>query len=254
MMPGVFVGAKKVTLLDREPKALQCALLTAAASGLKTTTSAAAFSESETEAKELEHFTKRLQASATADSSTAHGQGGTLGACLFDWNDDFSGVTYDTVIACDVLYENVAVEPLARLLPMMLAGAEQDSRILLTDPEHRTPDHRRRFREWPLLCPFLLSWPWCFIDSWLAYAVDLLVNHDPSLAVDFVKTVSVQHSLACGGAAPVKVLSHNSLVVCRQNTGHYASTVALVCRSLHCEDGWQLTQSVFHSQAFNSIS
>jgi Lysine methyltransferase len=172
-------GARHVTLIDREPKALQCALLTAAVSGLKTTVNADALSESEHEAKELRDFTQSLHTYAATDSSIAGGQSGDISASLFDWNNEFVDEPYDTVIACDVLYESMAVEPLARLLPNMLAGPVQDGRrILLTDPQDRTPEHRKRF-------------------------LDLLAQHDPSLVVDFVKTVEVDHSTASN--APVKV-------------------------------------------------
>jgi predicted nicotinamide N-methyase len=175
----VCAGARHVTLLDREPKALQCALLTAAASGLKTTVSADAFSASEQEAEELRSFTDRLQQCAPKHSSTVGGQSAVISASLFDWNNAVVNEPYDTVIACDVLYDSVAVEPLARLLPDMLAGPVQDGRrILLTDPQDRTPEHRKRF-------------------------LDLLAQHDPSLVVDFVKTVEVDHSTASN--APVKV-------------------------------------------------
>jgi ETFB lysine methyltransferase len=175
----VYVGAAQVTLLDREPKALQCALLTAAASGVEINTSPAAFSDSAAEAEQLEQFTARLQMSGAQHNSAVHGQRGTISAALFDWNNEFAGDPYDTVIACDVLYENYAVEPLARLLPTMLAGPVRDGRrILLTDPQDRTPEHRRRF-------------------------LDLLAQQDPTLVVDFVKTVEVDHATSSG--APVKV-------------------------------------------------
>lgn len=150
-------------------------MLTAAASGL-TAVCAAAFSESEAEAEELQCFTQSLQTAAATDS-----QSGTISAAVFDWNNEFAGsAKFDVVIACDVLYEEVAVEPLARLLPAMLAGPVEDGRrILLTDPQDRTPKHRERFLE-------------------------LLAHTDPSLVVDFVKTVEVEQ-LATG--ATVKVLS-----------------------------------------------
>lgn len=176
----LYAGAGQVSLLDREPKALQCALLTAAASGLHTETSAASFSESKEEVDSIEQFTHNLRSAATVEGRLQQEQSCTIEASVFDWNNEFKGEPYDTVIACDVLYENIAVDPLARLLPTMLAGPVKDGRrILLTDPQSRTPDHRQRF-------------------------LDLLAEHDNTLVVDFVKTVTVEHATSAG--APVKVI------------------------------------------------
>lgn len=194
----VCAGARQVTLLDREPKALQCALLTAAASGLKTAVSAAAFSDSEEESVELQRFTQCLQASTTPYCRAGCTQDCMISASIFNWNDGFVGEQYDTVIACDVLYEEVAVEPLARLLPKMLAcPAQVTGRILLTDPQDRTPKNRTKF-------------------------LDLLAHHDPSLVVEFVKTIDVQHPTASG--APVKVLSMPLHLLLRT---HYAGAIII---------------------------
>ncbi|KAK9829936.1 hypothetical protein WJX72_008749 [[Myrmecia] bisecta] len=81
-------GAAEVVVLDREPLALQCALLSAVASG---------------------------------------------------------GAKYDVVLACDVLYEDFSVEPVAAAVPSMLKSS--GTRLLLTDPAHRTEHNRKKFIE-----------------------------------------------------------------------------------------------------------
>lgn len=130
-------------LFDREPRALQCALLTAVASGLSPSTSAASFS---TNAEE-EQMLVQLQTQLKADcSNTPHPC--KLAAHEFDWHLPFAGQPYDVVIACDVLYDSCAVAPLAQLLPSMLATTVERngwSRLILTDPPERTPQHRADF-------------------------------------------------------------------------------------------------------------
>lgn len=161
-------GAAEVTLLDREHRALQCALLTAAAAGLDTKTSAADFSKSKAEAVHLREAQRTLQAHADKSSSCM------LSAEKYDWNDEFIGAPYDVVIACDVLYESAAVAPVASLLPAMLAGRmDSERRLLLTDPQNRTPKHREKFLE-------------------------LLAAHDKDLVVDFVRRSSIEHPTSAG--------------------------------------------------------
>lgn len=51
---------------------------------------------------------------------------------------------FDVVLACDVLYEDGAVEPIASLVPLLLSSAS-GSRLLLADPPNRTERNRLRF-------------------------------------------------------------------------------------------------------------
>ena len=148
---------------------------------MQTAESASDFSQSEVEAEALQRFAQSLESQAATDNSIEGEKSGTISAAVFDWNDDFVGDQYDVVIACDVLYETLAPEALARLLPTMLAGPAQDGRrILLTDPQDRTPKHRENFFK-------------------------LLARDDPSIVCEWVKTIEVEHPTASG--APVKVLS-----------------------------------------------
>jgi predicted nicotinamide N-methyase len=168
-------GAAEVTLLDRETKALQCALLTAAAAGLQTRTNAGDFSPCRTEAEKLTQFQASLKPNRAPSSCIVH-------AKRFDWNIEFTGQPYDVVIACDVLYEAAAVEPMAVLLPAMLRGpADESRRILLTDPQDRTPENRAKFLE-------------------------KLAARDRDLVVDFVKQSRVEHPSASGNPTTVIAL------------------------------------------------
>lgn len=183
----VCAGAKHVTLLDCESKALQCALLTATASGLRTAVSAGDFSESEQEAAALQRFSQSLQVHEGTDKRTEGEASGIINAAVFDWNDEFVGDKYDVVIACDVLYETLAPEALAHLLPAMLAGPAQDGRrILLTDPQDRTPKHREKF-------------------------LRLLARNDPTIVCEWVRTVEVEHPTASGSPVKVRSMAHISL-------------------------------------------
>ncbi len=52
---------------------------------------------------------------------------------------------FDVVLACDVLYESAAVEPISRLVPGILKA--DGGRLLLADPPNRTAHNRERFVE-----------------------------------------------------------------------------------------------------------
>lgn len=136
-------GADEVDLFDREPRALQCALLTAAASGLSPLTTAASFSVSLEEQESLLQLQQQLRAGSAHEPSACK-----VTATEFDWHQPFTGNPYDVVIACDVLYDASAVSPLAKLLPSMLAPSKEihgRNRLILTDPPERTPQHRADF-------------------------------------------------------------------------------------------------------------
>lgn len=97
-------GASSVTFYDREPLAMQCALL----------------------------------------SVEANGWGHLATASVFDWNDVAANQEkFDTLLACDVLYEEQAVAPVAELIPKLVKSG--GGRFLLGDPPKRTPQNRARF-------------------------------------------------------------------------------------------------------------
>jgi predicted nicotinamide N-methyase len=66
-------------------------------------------------------------------------------AAHFDWSQPYDGGTFDVVVACDVLYEETAAAPLARIIPQMMGGGGSEKRLLLTDVPKRSPKHRRNF-------------------------------------------------------------------------------------------------------------
>ena len=59
---------------------------------------------------------------------------------LFDWTSDISHGDFDVALACDVLYENFSVEPVAHIAPQLLKP--QTGRLFLADPIQRTRENR----------------------------------------------------------------------------------------------------------------
>ena len=100
------MGAKRVVLYDREPLAVACVRL----------------------------------------SIEANGFGDRASAEVFDWNrvDAKRQERFDAVFACDVLYEESAVAPVAELVPKLARGG--GGRFLLGDPPRRAPRNRARFK------------------------------------------------------------------------------------------------------------
>lgn len=112
-------GARSVVFYDREPLALQCCLLSAKANGLTVTMTAPGVGGGE--GGGLPEFT------VSASTPTA------CFAEVFDWNAVPPDQTkFDLVLACDVLYEAAAVEPVAALVPALTKA--QGGRWLLADP------------------------------------------------------------------------------------------------------------------------
>ena len=67
-----------------------------------------------------------------------------MSAEMFDWSAPPNLAPFDVILACDVLYEDFSVEPLARLMPGLLSSRPH-ARVLLADPVNRTPENRQRF-------------------------------------------------------------------------------------------------------------
>ena len=163
-----------MVLLDREVCSLQCALLTATASGLHTTQSAAELSTCPKEAASILAFEAQCRATSESHPSPTHpntqtpdaqsnnfteanatassltpvqGAHGIVRALPFDWNLPCIESDFDVVIACDVLYETYSVEPLSNALPSLLGRGAREQRLLMTDPPKRAPANRQRFME-----------------------------------------------------------------------------------------------------------
>lgn len=61
---------------------------------------------------------------------------------LFDWTNPVCYGDYDVALACDVLYEQFSVEPMAHIAPQLLSP--KTGMLLLADPSRRTRDNRYR--------------------------------------------------------------------------------------------------------------
>ncbi|KAL0031958.1 hypothetical protein WJX79_008528 [Trebouxia sp. C0005] len=130
-------GAKEVVMLDREPIALQCSLLSAQACGVVSVQDYTQHAEPEA-ASSSQHQSLPSQPDSDQQASTSQ-----VSAQHFDWGDPSCQGNYDVALACDVLYEPYSVEPVARITPRLLN--HRTGRLLLADPSHRTKANRDRF-------------------------------------------------------------------------------------------------------------
>jgi predicted nicotinamide N-methyase len=166
-----LAGAHEVVLLDREPLALECARLSAEATAVAAAAGGGGqaafavspeqfvpvFGDGDDGAGELTSAREVLglgsdDGPAAPNSSTAST---TVLRCeRFDWHQRPLPATlrqsFDVVVACDVLYERDAVEPLAEVVPLLLAkssrsGGGNGRLLLLADPPARTAQHREQF-------------------------------------------------------------------------------------------------------------
>ncbi|CAM6041320.1 unnamed protein product [Sphagnum compactum] len=159
-LAAVLAGASEVVLYDREVQALVCALLTVHANipevatnlplVLQPTPSESAVLDPrgcfKDVVKALPSFSKRLEQS---DSGNLFGQGSLttriVKAELLDWTDKKAHVhNFDVVLACDVLYEKLAVPLIADLVPRLLC-THPGAKLLLADPVERNPRNREKF-------------------------------------------------------------------------------------------------------------
>jgi len=164
-------GAREVVLLDREPLALACALMSARASGLQQVdgqvllrdanqprglwagrrkaagqSSAVidAFDQLGSKAQASGGATGGAAAAASASAAPAMSSSAcTVQAALFDWSKPVTLPRFDVVLACDVLYESDAVDPIAAVVPKLLKSTS--GLLLLADPPNRTAHNRERF-------------------------------------------------------------------------------------------------------------
>ncbi len=149
-----MAGAREVVLLDREPLALACALMSARASGLAQVDDQLQGADAGVQATIA---AGAGVAAADGDRSATHAQASTSGsgsgdpvtpagavrAALFDWSRPPSLARFDVVLACDVLYEPDAVDPIASVIPRLLKSTS--GALLLADPPNRTAPNRERF-------------------------------------------------------------------------------------------------------------
>jgi len=106
------VGARSVTLVDREPLALHCAMSTADLCGLQTG--------------------PVPDGSDEAVAFYAHDLEGVVSATVLDWAQLVdNGLVVDVVLASEVLYDPKEAAPLARAVAMLL---REGGTLLLTDP------------------------------------------------------------------------------------------------------------------------
>lgn len=85
---------------------------------------------------QLQQHAARLAAQAASPATVIRSQ-------LFDWNQADVPERFDVVLACDVLYEREAVEPIAGVVPRLLRHTS--GQLLLADPPTRTAHNRERF-------------------------------------------------------------------------------------------------------------
>jgi predicted nicotinamide N-methyase len=76
------------------------------------------------------------------DSSSSSSSRPRLRAQVFDWHATQLQEKFDVVVACDVLYEESAVEPVAEVVSRLLKPTS--GLLLLADPPNRTAQHRQR--------------------------------------------------------------------------------------------------------------
>jgi predicted nicotinamide N-methyase len=162
-LAAALAGAREVVLLDREPLALECARLSAEATGRgrfevarppagEEEAIAVVASDEASSSSSLRPLTsihEVLGDGATVEQrQPQHKNRARVSASPFDWHarplPPHLRRKFDVVLACDVLYERDAVEPLAEVVPLLMADG---ARLLLADPPARTAENRKRFLE-----------------------------------------------------------------------------------------------------------
>jgi predicted nicotinamide N-methyase len=136
-------GASDVVFLDREPLSLECCLLNAQVNGFDRSCMSMGFSGD----NNVPHLSDiHVEHMARFNQSVPKTR---LTADVFDWNEEIRAPHlhgYDTILACDVLYEKFSVEPIARVLPLLLRQKEDGGgKILIADPPNRAKANREKF-------------------------------------------------------------------------------------------------------------
>lgn len=167
-LAAALAGAREVVLLDREPLALECARLSAEATGRggafevarpapdDAATSSVAVVAGGNDLRPLTSIDEVLGMSAAdggndAPTPTTPTPKTLVRAEPFDWAARPLPASlarrFDVVLACDVLYERDAVGPLAEVVPLLMSDSAPGggARLLLADPPARTAENRERF-------------------------------------------------------------------------------------------------------------
>lgn len=122
--------AEEVVFLDREPLALECCMINAYLHGCLSLSEDAG-----------------IMAQAVLEKQVVQRNiSSKIEAQLFDWNEEVRGQNlhgFDVILVCDCLYEKFSVEPIAKVLPLLLK--EQGGMILLADPPNRAKANRDKF-------------------------------------------------------------------------------------------------------------
>lgn len=149
-MAALLAGAKEVVFYDQEPLALLCSLLTVHANVPHATSNLPILMQhicSDKTTEYMEYLSYGLALSPEIFQLQGSQQGATLMARaeVFDWSETrVHAHKFDTVMACDVLYEKRSVPYLAELLPNLVHHSAS-GRVIMTDPTYRTPQNRREF-------------------------------------------------------------------------------------------------------------
>lgn len=142
----LLAGAREVVFYDQEPMALFCSLLTVHANVPHATTNLAyileqAFSDNTPECIESLAYGLALSPEIFEHKSNHRGTALMARAEVFDWSKKRTDTPhFDTVLACDVLYEEASVPYLAAILPNLICSGS--GKVIMTDPTNRTPKNR----------------------------------------------------------------------------------------------------------------
>ncbi|CAI5980012.1 unnamed protein product, partial [Closterium sp. NIES-64] len=144
-LAALMAGAREVVFFDREPLALLSCLLTSIVN-------AHSFPHQLSVSPDLSHV--HLPALDGSQVSLSEAilitEAASISAEVLDWSDgDYYGEKFDTVLACDVLYDRSASSLLPRLLPNLLrqtsCASSDFPHVIVMDPTNRFPANREVF-------------------------------------------------------------------------------------------------------------
>ena len=126
------VGAATVTLVDREPLALHCAMSTAVVCGLRTGPVPDGSEDAKAFYAAQGHDEERGEGGGEEGGGEDGSVGGVVSATMADWGALASGgLEVDVVVASEVLYDPAEAAPLARSAAQLLRHGGE---LLLADP------------------------------------------------------------------------------------------------------------------------
>lgn len=155
-LSSALAGAQHVTLLDREPLALQCICLNALINGVHVVDSDTftldladlmSCLSQEDQTRVLSHMQKSVVISSLNNNISKS----SISVELYNWLNprELSSEMerYDMVLCCDVLYETFSVRPVTQVLSCLLRKTTDTARVLLADPPDRARKNRDTFME-----------------------------------------------------------------------------------------------------------